>query len=62
MTYGCHNKPRAEGYYVKTGQAVVGVESPRVVVQYAEYHADTSSRECRYDQRANDPKCAGCRK
>lgn len=56
MKYGCHNKPREEGYWAKDGAIVKGP----VMIQLAKYIKDTMSKDCRYDMKATDKKCYGC--
>lgn len=53
--YGCNNSERKHGYHVVQPEiALKGVEMVAV------YITDISSKECRYDNRNNDPKCSGC--
>lgn len=61
-TYGCNNSIRQDGYYVGVGKAIVGSGETKTIRPLAMYYRDLSSRECRYDQRANDARCQGCKK
>ncbi len=60
---GCWNSHRAAGYDAKDGIMVID-ESDLGVVGYQQINwiEDTSSRECRFDGRAQDPRCNGCLK
>lgn len=63
--YACHNSPRHQGYYAKAGSVVMddkNQEEGLVLDQLVMWVDDTLSKECRYDQRANDPRCQGCGK
>lgn len=57
--YGCWNTDRQEAYPVAESHF-----DPDYLafVQTTTFVRDDSSQECRYDQRANDAKCEGCRK
>ena len=58
--YGCNNSERKDGYYAPQRYFTKGlIPSFTVGVVYIE---DTSSKECRYDRRADDKKCEGCLK
>lgn len=52
--YGCHNKPRAEGYYSPQRS------TPDLPALARVFIPNVMSKECRYDQRQNDPQCQGC--
>lgn len=58
--YGCHNKPREDGYWVRDGCEQTLDNAGVVEVQRLRWHADTMSRECRYDERSRDLRCEGC--
>ncbi len=44
--YGCSNAPRKLHYFTFTGQLV----------------ENRGSEQCRYDKRANDPRCGECKR
>lgn len=53
--YGCHNrKPFKDFYMAPDGIRTNGTINLRPVT-------DTSSRDCSHDQKASDPRCAGCK-
>jgi hypothetical protein len=55
--WGCHSKPRADGYWVQDGTIVKG----NLQLQLMRWHTDTSSRECQYRKATpDDPRCVGC--
>jgi len=54
--YGCHSKPRSDGYWAKHQMHTDGKPPFETFV----YITDTMSRECRYDQQRDDAKCEGC--
>ena len=58
--YGCHNQPRAAGYWVIANMVSITESGIVLAAQRLKWHDDTSSRECRYDGRAGDRKCEGC--
>lgn len=75
--YGCWNKPRKRGYWVKDGWSVTRLSrlAAKVIgkfrlpgwagglfTQRAKYHVDPLTKHCCYDQRANDPRCLECLK
>lgn len=53
--YGCHSKPRLNGYWAKDKEPTT--YQPRDVWKWIE---NTMSRECRYDRQREDAKCEGC--
>lgn len=55
MKYGCHNQPRSLKYFTQYGLLLAGF----AVGVWIE---NVLSRDCRYDKRATDKKCAGCTK
>lgn len=64
---GCWNQPRADLFLVKDGLVDVlplfGSRGAEAVTGYRLRElVDTSSRECRFDGRANEPRCRGCMK
>lgn len=59
ILYGCNNSDRSDGYFVKDGLVIDENLQARYQMRYID---DTSSKECRYDQRKTDAKCEGCRK
>ena len=55
--WGCHSKPREDGYLVKNGYCVRDC----VLIQLVKYHKDTSTVNCQYRKDApDDPRCQGC--
>lgn len=60
-TYGCHNRlPFKDGLWVQDGhvheeRSQAWVRLPRIVKIDSRM-----SRECKFDLRATDPRCAGC--
>lgn len=63
--YSCWNTQRVPFYYAKSRTVVMddrGQEEGLVLDQLVEEVEDTLSKECKYDQRANDPQCVGCLK
>lgn len=59
--YGCHNKPRRDAYWVQDGWVKHTDErGVRIEARRMKLHADTMSRECRYDERGKDLRCEGC--
>lgn len=60
---GCWNSPRQDYLLVKNRQIVRDDPYLGLVVQQGLRRIeDTSSRECRFDGRAQDPRCQGCLK
>lgn len=59
---GCWNSERRDSYMVPVGTMDVpwGVPEGFVRNQMVTEIKDTSSRECRFDLRASDPRCDGC--
>jgi len=58
MLYGCNNSTRTQGYYAPN-RFTMGDGWFNLQPVFIE---DKSSKECRYDNRANDKKCEGCKK
>lgn len=56
---GCWNTQRKDGYYVLARKFFPGSQEFLLVPQFIK---DVMSKDCRYDYRASDPKCEGCRK
>lgn len=55
--YGCNNSERQPGYLVPVRVQVGGT-----LVYASQYIKDTSTTDCRYDQRGTDQRCVGCGK
>ena len=54
----CNNKPRSNGYYVIVRKYNDG--NSGIYYTELEYIPDVMSKECNYDKRSNDARCAGC--
>jgi hypothetical protein len=59
VKYACHNVPGQHGYWARTMYHGDGKSSP---TDGWTYIVNTMSKDCRYDQKETDPKCAGCKK
>jgi hypothetical protein len=60
--YGCHSKPRINGYWVKNGYrlSMTGLRDA-ILVQKTKFIDDTMTQTCNYRQTTpNDPRCEGC--
>jgi hypothetical protein len=64
MTYGCHNTERMPAYYAANGTYIKSKHPHEMkeIRTLAVMVLDRSSKECRYDKRAEDKRCAGCNK
>lgn len=56
--YGCNNSDRMPAYFARNRKYSEGGWFITELMKIK----DTSSKECRYDRRADDKKCEGCRK
>jgi hypothetical protein len=55
--WGCHSKPREDGYMVRDGC----INKGGVLIQLTRYHKDTATIECQYRKSSpTDPRCHGC--
>lgn len=55
--YGCHSKPRKDGYWAKDQQHVDGY----LPLESYVYIKDKMTQTCNYRQTTpNDPRCEGC--
>ena len=59
MRYSCHNKPRANGYWVRDMDYSGYPTIPPVNIW--RWIPDRMSQGCAYDFSASDPLCEGCR-
>ena len=59
MRYGCHNKPRAHGYWAR--DRYIPDHPGTAPVDRWTYIVDSMSQGCRYDQAGTDTRCDGCR-
>lgn len=55
--HGCHNAERKPGYWLMQRH----YSGERFVMQET-FIADRGSTDCRFDTRATDPRCVGCKK
>jgi hypothetical protein len=56
--WGCHSRPRADGYWASDYTFTDGKERR---IQQAIWIKDTGSLDCKYRQHTpNDPRCEGC--
>jgi len=63
MTYGCHNRPPLKDTIrVQTLVPATPVygQAPAYSIGFKDI-PNVNSKDCRYDLRTTDPKCAGCK-
>ena len=60
--HGCHNTPRADGYYAQDGTQEVLIDGIKTLIPKYVWIKDRMSKICHYDKRGTDPRCEGCTK
>ena len=54
--YGCHSKPRSDGYWAR--DMTIRMVAPPIDTWV--WVRDEMTSACQYDQQRDDPKCDGC--
>ncbi len=61
MTYACHNTETHSGYWARD-QFIPGDDARSKPIDRFVWVHNRMSKDCRYDHKATDPKCEGCKK
>lgn len=56
--YGCHSKPRKDGYWARN--RIYGEEPTQKPIDVLVLVPDVMSKECHYRTTTPDPRCQGC--